>query len=101
MKLRSYSREGFINELRNRNPKKIEKNWKYIEGFVEGSKSRGPQAEDTDLTNDKDFSGSMTDMIRSTLVSRAVTFMELFGVSFVFPLLIAFGALVALLIRLS
>lgn len=87
LKLRSYLREGFINELRNRNPK------------VEGSKFQGLEAEDTDIINDKDFRGLVTDLVRSSLVSRAVTFMELFGVSFVFPLLIAFGALVALLIR--
>ncbi len=103
LKLRSYSREGFINELRNRDPQKIKaigEDWGLREGFVEGSKSQGLQVEDADIINDKDFRGLVTDLTRFSLVSRAVTFMELFGVSFVFPLLVACSALVALLVRL-
>ncbi|MCY4132775.1 MAG: hypothetical protein OXF39_09075 [Nitrospira sp.] len=102
LKLRSYLREGFINELRNRDSqriKEIEEEWNFREGYVEGIKSQGLQAEGTDIINDKDFRGLVTDLTKSSLASRVVTFMELFGVSFVFPLLIAFGALVALLIR--
>ena len=103
LKLRSYSREGFINELRNRDPQKIkerEAKWNCKEGYVEVSKSQGRQVEDTDIINDKDFRGLITDLIRTRFVSRAVTFMELFGVSFYFPFLIALSALLALLSRL-
>lgn len=103
LKLRSYSRDGFINELRNRDSQKIkeiEADWNYREGYVEGRKSQGMQVEDTHIINDKDFRGLVTDLIRSRLVSRAVTFMELFGVSFYFPFLIALSALLALLGRL-
>ena len=103
LKLRSYSREGFINELRNRDSqrtKEIREAWNYKEGYAEGIESQGLQVEDTDIINDKDFRGLVTDLIRSSLVSRAVTFMELFGVSFVFPLLIACSALMALISRL-
>ncbi|MCY3729469.1 MAG: hypothetical protein OXF97_10810 [Nitrospira sp.] len=103
LKLRSYSREGFIDKLRNRDPQKIketEADWNYREGYVEGSKSQGLQVEDTDIINDKEFRGLVTDLIRSRFVSRTVTFMELFGVSFYFPFLIALSALLALLSRL-
>ena len=103
LKLRSYSREGFINELRNRDSqrtKEIREAWNYKEGYAEGIESQGRQVEDTDIINDKDFRGLITDLTKSSLASRVVTFMELFGVSFVFPLLIACSALMALISRL-
>ncbi len=96
LKLRLYWRKGFISDLRNRrmNPQKIGETgeaWGLIEGFGADT--------DKDIINDRDLSGTVTDFTRFSVVSRVVTFMELFGVSFVFPLLIAFVTLVTLLIR--